>query len=177
VGVQQGTPQEDLLRSQAAECANTVASTTTVKGAKTTLKAGATGSSTTTTTTAKSKSSKGTTTTVKGGLAQGKLTVQTFPDDATGLAQLKAGKLTALLTDLPSAANVIVQQPAAFQLAGDQIQPVPFGIAVPNDDTQLRDAIAAALHAIIADGTYGQILAKYQVAGAAVADASINTGA
>jgi polar amino acid transport system substrate-binding protein len=177
VGVQQGTPQEDLLRSQAAECATTTtgSTTTTVKGAKPTVK-GAVASSTTTTTT-RLRSSKGTTTTVKGGLAQGKLTVQTFPDDATALAQLKAGKLTALLTDLPTAATLIVQQPTAIQLAGDQIQPVPFGIAVSKDDSQLRDAIAGALHAIIADGTYGQILAKYQVSVGAVADATINTGA
>jgi polar amino acid transport system substrate-binding protein len=178
VGVQQGTPQEDLLRSQAAECATTTSgsgSTTTVKGAKPSVKGA--GSSSTTTTTTRPRSSKGTTTTVKGALAQGKLTVQTFPDDATALAQLKAGRLTALLTDLPAAANLLAQQPAAIQLAGDQIQPVPFGIAVSKDNGQLRDAISGALHAIIADGTYGQILAKYQASAGAVADATINTGA
>src|SRR5439155_3260949 len=139
-----------------------------VAGAKST-------SSTTTSTTAKPKS-KGTTTTVKGGLAQGKLTVQAFPDDATALAQLKAGKLTAHLTELPLAANALLQQPAAFDLAGDQIQPVPYGIAVRKEDAQLRDAIAGALKAIIADGTYAQILQKYAVGVGGVADAAINTG-
>jgi polar amino acid transport system substrate-binding protein len=172
VGVQSGTPQEDLAKSQAAACATTVGSTTTVKGAKPTVKAAA---ASTTTTTAKPKS-KGTTTTVKGGLAQGKLTVTGFPDDGAGLAQLKAGRLTALLTELPLAANALTQQPAAFDLAGDQIQPVPYGIAVRKDDTQLRDAIAGALRAIIADGTYAQILARYHMAPGAVADATINTG-
>ena len=176
VGVQDGTPQADLAKSQAAECAKTVpGSATTVKGAKTTVKGATATSSSTTSTTAKTKT-KGPTTTVKGGLAQGKLTVQTFPDEPSGLAALKAGRLTAYLTELPAAANALLQQPAAFQLAGDQIQPVPYGIAVRTEDTQLRDAIAAALKAIIADGTYAQILQKWQVAPGAVADATINTG-
>ena len=174
VGVVKGTPQEDLAKSQAAECAKTVP--TTVKGKTTgSTVAGAKPSSTTTSTTAKPKS-KGTTTTVKGGLAQGKLTVQGFDNDAAALAKLKAGSLTAFLTELPSAANALLAQPTAFDLAGDQIQPVPYGIAVRKEDAQLRDAIAGALKAIIADGTYAAILKKYAVSVGGVADATINTG-
>jgi polar amino acid transport system substrate-binding protein len=109
-------------------------------------------------------------------LAQGKLTMQTFPDDGAGVAALKAGRLNAYLTELPPAANALMAQPAAIEMAGDQIQPVPYGIAVRKEDTQLRDAIAAALKAIIADGTYAQILQKYAIASGAVADATINTG-
>ena len=56
------------------------------------------------------------------------------------------------------------------------IGPGNYGIAVPKDNTKLRDALQAALKAVIADGTYDQILAKWNVTAGALKTAPINAG-
>ena len=57
-----------------------------------------------------------------------------------------------------------------------EYQPVPLGIGVSKSNPKLRDALQTALNAIIQDGTYMKILAKYGVQGGAVKSASINGG-
>ena len=59
---------------------------------------------------------------------------------------------------------------------GKEYQPVPLGIGVSKSDPKLRDALQAALNAIIRDGTYMKILDKYGVQSGAVQSASINGG-
>ncbi len=61
-----------------------------------------------------------------------------------------------------------------FEVVGEQIDPAPYGIAVAKDKTALRDAVQAALRAIIADGTYDRILDKWGVARGALKTADIN---
>jgi polar amino acid transport system substrate-binding protein len=43
---------------------------------------------------------------------------------------------------------------------GGPYLPSPFGIAIPKDETQLRDAIQAALQALVDNGTYDKILTQ-----------------
>ena len=107
---------------------------------------------------------------------KGKLTIQTFDKDPEALQQLKLGRTVADMNDFPVAAFVAQQSPNDFEVVGDQIGAGPYGIAVPKENTQLRDAIQAALKAIIADGTYDQILAKYNVTQGALKTAAINAG-
>ncbi len=59
---------------------------------------------------------------------------------------------------------------------GKEYQPVPLGIGVSKSDPKLRDALQAALNAIIRDGTYLNILDKYGVQSGAVQAATINGG-
>ena len=44
------------------------------------------------------------------------------------------------------------------------------------NETQLRDAVQAALKEVIAAGTYDQILQKYDLTSGALKDAPINSG-
>jgi ABC-type amino acid transport substrate-binding protein len=51
----------------------------------------------------------------------------------------------------------------------------PYGIAVRKGNSQVRDALRSALQAIIADGTYARILAKWGLQDLAVESASVNS--
>ena len=54
--------------------------------------------------------------------------------------------------------------------------PTPVGMVFNKDETQLRDAVQAALKEVIAAGTYDQILQKYDLTSGALKDAPINSG-
>ena len=51
-----------------------------------------------------------------------------------------------------------------------------YGIAVPSGKTQLREALRDALRAVIADGSYDQVLSKWNVSAGALKTAAINGG-
>jgi polar amino acid transport system substrate-binding protein len=51
----------------------------------------------------------------------------------------------------------------------------PYGIAVRKGDSEVRDALRSALQAIISDGTYNGILAKWGLQDLAVQSASVNS--
>jgi polar amino acid transport system substrate-binding protein len=103
------------------------------------------------------------------------LTVLTFETDPEAQQALKAGRTVADMNDFPVAAYV-AQTTGDFEVVGEQIEAGPYGIGVRKDDTDLRDAIQAALKAIIADGTYDRILAKWNVTQGALKTAAINGG-
>jgi polar amino acid transport system substrate-binding protein len=109
----------------------------------------------------------------------GKLTVLRFEKDTDALQQVKNGRAVANFEDFPVAAyNAKISGGGndfdAVNVPG--IGPGNYGIAVPKDNTKLRDALQAALKAVIADGTYDQILAKWNVTAGALKTAPINAG-
>ncbi len=106
------------------------------------------------------------------------LEVLTFDKDTDALLSLKAGRSVADMNDFPVAAyNAKVSGGGNdFEVVGAQLDPAPYGIGVRKDDVALRDALREALQAIIADGTYDRVLAKWDVAAGALKTASINGG-
>ena len=108
-----------------------------------------------------------------------KIAVLAPEKDVDAVQQVKIGRAAAVLEDLPvSAYNASTSGGGNdFEVAGStDIGAGKYGIAVPKDDTQLRDALQAALKAVIADGTYDQILAKWNLSAGAYKNADINTG-
>ena len=108
-----------------------------------------------------------------------KLTVNEFPKDTDALLQVKSGRAVADMNDLPVAAYTAQTSGGGndFEVvAGQQYEAGPYGIGVRKDDQQLRDAIQEALKAIIADGTYQQILEKWGVTTGALTTATVNGG-
>ncbi len=107
-----------------------------------------------------------------------KIKVLTFDTDSEALLQVKSGRAVADMNDFPVAAYSAktVDGGNASEVVGEQIGAGPYGIGVPKDQAQLRDAIQAALQAIIADGTYDTVLAKWNATGGALKTAAINGG-
>ena len=106
------------------------------------------------------------------------LEVLTFEKDTDALLALKAGRSVADLNDFPVAAyNAEISGGGNdFEVVGAQLDPAPYGIGVRKDDVALRDALREALVAIIADGTYDEVLAKWDVTQGALKTAAINGG-
>jgi polar amino acid transport system substrate-binding protein len=105
-----------------------------------------------------------------------KMTVLKFDKDTDALQQVKIGRGDADMNDFPVAAYNAKTSGGGndFEVAGQQFQSAPYGIAIRKDSTQLRDAVQAALKAIIADGTYDKILTDWTVTAGALKTADIN---
>ncbi|TMR96322.1 ABC transporter substrate-binding protein [Nonomuraea basaltis] len=99
-----------------------------------------------------------------------------FPDQASAVQALQSKRADMVLAlDLTLAYNV-KQAPQQFEVAVSAIDPLPIGIPVPKSKPQLRDAVQAALKKLIADGTYDELLAKWNLQAQAFKDATINAG-
>lgn len=109
---------------------------------------------------------------------KGTLTVLTYSKDTDALTQIKSGRAVADMNDFPVAAYNAKTSGGGndFEVVGQQISAGPYGIGLRKTDTGLRDAIQAALKSLIADGTYDQILAKWNVSSGALKTAAINGG-
>ncbi|MET9830497.1 ABC transporter substrate-binding protein [Streptomyces sp. NPDC006385] len=106
------------------------------------------------------------------------ITLQTFDTDPEALLRLKQGASVADLNDFPVAAYNAKTSGGGkdFEVVGDQIEAGPYGIGVSKENTQLRDAIQAAMNAIIENGEYKKIMEKWNVTDGAVTEAKINGG-
>jgi polar amino acid transport system substrate-binding protein len=99
----------------------------------------------------------------------------TFEKDPDAVAALQAGTADAYMADLPVVIGYADASPDQFMLAPvPQIAPALEGISVAKTNTALRDAVKKALEAMIADGSYLQILTKYQVEGGALTVEEVN---
>ncbi|MFJ3926877.1 ABC transporter substrate-binding protein [Streptomyces sp. NPDC090022] len=109
---------------------------------------------------------------------KGELTIESFPTDAEAQTRVKAGGAVADLNDAPVAAHIAKTAGGGndFEAVVTQSEPGLFGIAVDKKSTDLRDALKAAMDAIIKDGTYKAALDKWGAGSGAVTEAKINAG-
>ncbi|KUH37295.1 MULTISPECIES: ABC transporter substrate-binding protein [Streptomyces] len=106
------------------------------------------------------------------------ITIEAFDTDQQAQTRLRAGGADAGSSDFPVAAYTVKTSGGGkdFQIVGEQVEAAPYGIAVAKNNTQLRDAIKAAMDAVIANGEYKKVLEKWGVAQGAVTEAKINGG-
>jgi polar amino acid transport system substrate-binding protein len=110
-------------------------------------------------------------------LGKAKIDVLTFEKDTDALQQVKTGRAVADLEDFPVAAYNEKNAASDFQVVGTPGFEVGlYGIAVPKEKTALRNALQAALRAVIADGTYDRILQNWNVTGGVLKTATLNGG-
>ena len=101
------------------------------------------------------------------------ITLKTFTADTQALLALQAGTVAAHFTDSPVAGYEVANGGGKYQVVQNlDLENAPEGISVGLNHTGLSASITAAINAMIADGSYLQILTKWGVQGGAVTTAN-----
>ena len=90
--------------------------------------------------------------------------------------QINSGRANAAVTGPETFGNLDSSQPNTWARVGKIFAPTTYGIAIKKGNTQLRDAVAAAFKAVIADGTYAKIAKKWNQEASMVSSVAINAG-
>ena len=107
----------------------------------------------------------------------GPIEVLLFDHESEAMVQIQQGRAVAGLQDYPVAVYSAEQSGGKYEVVGDQVTAAPLGIAIGKEDTELRDAIQAALQSAIDDGSYAELLEEYGTPQSAVQQATVNAGA
>ncbi|MEU7060419.1 ABC transporter substrate-binding protein [Streptomyces sp. NPDC046197] len=107
-----------------------------------------------------------------------KLTIEAFDDNQQAQTRLRSGGADAASSDFPVAAYAVKTSGGGkdFQIVGAQVEAAPYGIAVGKTNTQLRDALQAAMNAVIQSGEYQKILQKWGAQDGAIKQSVVNGG-
>jgi polar amino acid transport system substrate-binding protein len=92
-----------------------------------------------------------------------KINKQVYPTDLQAVLILEQRGVDAALDDSPVAAYFVKQTPDQLDLAGPPFKTSPEGIAVDPKDGELLHAVQQAMLAIYQDGSYRQILTKWNL--------------
>ncbi len=74
---------------------------------------------------------------------------------------LAAGRVDVSYDDAVTAEYLIANSDDQFELVGKPLILTPIGLGFRKDNTDLREAMVAALQSLVDDGTYGDIFAKW----------------
>jgi polar amino acid transport system substrate-binding protein len=94
---------------------------------------------------------------------------------ADARAQLRQGRIDAGAQGSESLPYLMKLEPDTYSLLGAPFATAYQGIGVSKNKASLRDAVAGALKALIADGTYNKIIEKYGVQQNGVIAVAINS--
>jgi polar amino acid transport system substrate-binding protein len=106
------------------------------------------------------------------------LKVEDFATNPEAETRMRSKGADVVSADFPIAAYSVKNAGGGkyFEIVGDQVEAGPYGIAVSKEDTELRDALQAAVQAIIDNGEYEKIIKKWGVEDGAITEAKINGG-
>jgi polar amino acid transport system substrate-binding protein len=99
--------------------------------------------------------------------------VLSFPDQNGANLALSSGRAEIGMADSPIADYQVKQSNGQFKLVGKEYEAAPYGLAIPKK-LGLKKPLQAAMKAVIADGTYAKILAKWGLQSGALTSATIN---
>lgn len=89
---------------------------------------------------------------------------------------VKSGRADAMVTDTISLPGVLEKTPSFAPVGDPYGTPVLGGLLVPAKNEALANQVVQGLKKIIADGTYEEIMRKWEVADAAYKKATVNAG-
>jgi polar amino acid transport system substrate-binding protein len=101
------------------------------------------------------------------------VTALSFPgQNAVNLA-VSSGRAEVGMADSPVADYQVKQSEGGFKLIGKEYEVAPYGIAIPKT-TGMTQPVLSAVKAVIADGTYAKILAKWGLQSGAIKTPTVN---
>ncbi|WP_265521492.1 ABC transporter substrate-binding protein [Oerskovia flava] len=86
------------------------------------------------------------------------LDVLRYDSQADATTNVVGGKADILYADSPIVAYAVQQTEGALEPLGDTFASAPQGVVTAKDDTQLAEAVQAALQHLVDDGTFAEIL-------------------
>jgi len=95
---------------------------------------------------------------------------------ADARTQLKQGRIDAAVQGSETMAYIMDQEPGVYATVGEAFQTMFNGIAARPADLGLQQAVADAITALIADGSYARLLAKWKLSNQAIEKVTINAG-
>jgi polar amino acid transport system substrate-binding protein len=101
------------------------------------------------------------------------VTVDTYNDQNEANLAISSGHDQVGMADSPVAAYQVKQSNGQFKLVGTPYGVAPYGIALPKGNG-MAAAVLAAVKALITNGTYAQILAKWGIQSGAISHPVIN---
>jgi polar amino acid transport system substrate-binding protein len=102
------------------------------------------------------------------------ITIDQYEGQDEVTAAVVSGKDDAELADSPVVAYAVQQTNGQLELLGDVYDSAPYGYVVPKDATDFAQVLADAVSALIADGSYQQVLEKWGVQDGAISDPTVN---
>jgi polar amino acid transport system substrate-binding protein len=93
--------------------------------------------------------------------------------NAANLA-LGNGRADAVLADSPVAAYAAKESGGKFVISGNAYDTAPYGVAIPKNENDLRDAIQKAVKDLIADGSYKQLTDKWGISSGGITEPKVN---
>ncbi|SDS81268.1 polar amino acid transport system substrate-binding protein [Friedmanniella luteola] len=103
-----------------------------------------------------------------------KIEILQFKGQDQATSAVVTGKADAMLADSPVVAYAVKQSAGKLETLGDIYEAAPYGYVVPKEETEFADALAAALAAVEADGSYQAALTKWGVEQGAITDFAVN---
>ena len=102
------------------------------------------------------------------------ITVDRYQRQDQATASVVSGKDDATLADSPVMAYAVKQTNGQLELLGDAYDTYFYGSVIKQGQTELAQAVADAVKALIADGTYKRILDKWGVQAGAIDSPAVN---
>jgi polar amino acid transport system substrate-binding protein len=102
------------------------------------------------------------------------ITIDQYDAQSDATAAVVSGKDEAGLADSPVMAYAVTQTHGQLELLGKVYDSAPYGYVVKKDQADFAQAIAGAVKALIADGSYQKVLATWGVQDGAITDPTVN---
>jgi polar amino acid transport system substrate-binding protein len=102
------------------------------------------------------------------------ITIDQYQAQSDATTAVVSGKDDAMLADSPVCAYAVSKTNGQLELLGDIYDSAPYGYVVPKGQTPFAEALRGALAALIADGTYNQVLTGWAVEAGAITTPAVN---
>lgn len=102
------------------------------------------------------------------------INVQVFTLQSDVTTALTSGKVDAMLADSPVVAYAIQQTGGKLEQVGDVYDSAPYGVVVPLNEQPFAQTVQKAVQALIDEGSYKQILAKWGLENGAITTSQLN---